>query len=171
MIWRSPFQKNRNWSNCIQKFSRCLKNGVKGVNEFPTIEFFHQLTKNGTKDEIATFNTFLFELEDQNCTSPNGLYFQIYNQNDSAKKVDSICTQISTKIESNPDSIGAFLSIYLHCQLKMGGMGKTLLALSNILEKSKNISHETAKSGIKFLAVMQQVTGIPRITFVRFLIP
>ena len=125
-----------------------------GVNNFSVTDFFDQLVSNGTKDEIAAFNTFLFELEDQNCTSKNGLYFDIYNRDEISPKVKIICNKISGLIESNPDRVSSQLSVYLHCQLKVNGMGKTLLALSHLLKK--NIAEDQIKSGIKFLAVMQQ---------------
>ena len=46
-----------------------------GGNQFPVADFFSQLMVKAGKNEIAAFNTFLFELEEQDCTKKDREFY------------------------------------------------------------------------------------------------
>ena len=92
------------------------------------------------------------------------MYFEIYRRSDEAagdakpKKIEKVCLEICKAIENEMTNIEKTLSIYLQCQLKVYGMDATLIALSKLISENKEnpIPENDVKSGIKFLAVMQQ---------------
>ena len=118
------------------------------------------LPKTAGKNEVDAFLNFIYELSEQNCTHPGGLYHEIYRERSErppkeADKVKLICNTIAEKAREDEERLSLFLKIYLHCTLKVVGMEKTLVAMAE-LRQQKQVPVEKLSEGIKFLAIMQQ---------------
>ena len=97
-----------------------------GIDEFSTRDFYTALLPDfRDKNAVAAFNTFLFELEEQNCTLIGGLYSEVYHRDtppSEKNKVTCVCSDLCQIMEEDELS-PHILSIYLHALLKLKGRG------------------------------------------------
>ena len=91
-----------------------------GYKSFPVENFFNEVMASINKQSIASFNVFLFELEEKNVTQAGGLYGNIYQRILEAyasanEKIKAVCDGLCNAIMKN-DLIKSCYSIYLHCK-------------------------------------------------------
>ena len=85
--------------------------GFQGYENFPASDFFIELLpKTAGKNEVDAFLNFIYELSEQNCTHPGGLYHEIYRERSErppqeADKVKLICNTIAEKAREDEERL------------------------------------------------------------------